>query len=1571
MIQIVTIKNPFEPQKRDVSESCYTGKDIGSYVNPEEKDVFLNGRAVENIETIPQDGDQLIIMPHIGGKALKGVLGLVAMVALSVYAGGIANGTMKLFGHLYKAYSVSAMLASGAVMFLGGKIINTIFPQQNPSLSFNEQETSQSYGWDLPTPTQVAGNVIGETYGECIPAAQLLEQHVETVDDKQYLDLLYCGGYGPVDSIDDIRIDYTSISNFSGVQIETRLGTNDQKPISFFKNTPLDQSVGVEMPDNSPVVRTSDSAKASSLEVTLEWAGGLFRVNDKGNYVNATVKFKLEYRLKGGTAWHNFNKTDNNYVYSVTAATNSAIRRTFLIDGLDPGQYEVRVTTVDRPRTSRYQTLYQWTILTSYINGVYSRPGKVLVALRIMATNQLSGGVPSLNWRQTRKYVWVYDPSLKQYVQKAADNPIWAAYDILHGCKQLKNINTGNMEFVVHGVPKESLNAYYDQWQEAADYADEEIKNQDGDMEPRFRFDAFFDSPQKRMTAAQKAANIGHAVIIPHGRNYGVVADKPGSITQIFGEGRTTVSSVKGSFTSKEERARAIEVTYNDSQNDFKNTVLTVRSPNYNTDGGTDNTANLTLFGVKRRSQAYREAITALATNERQLQFIELSTDIDGIVSEYGDIVGYNHAVSRIGIASGRIVSATTTTITLDKEVTLEKSKSYDLYIQRSDDTLQKLTVSASDYAGNVLTLASPIDAENLPQKFDNYAFGEVGKAVKPFRIVNASRNGDLLVSLKLAEYDEAMYATELDYSKYPVIDYVSSPTLDTIKSVTATEQTVSQEYSGISNILVNWEMNGMGTAPESFRIYLTSRNSDYSDIKNVRGLSCMFSNVPPGETYDITVSGVFDAVLYGSKSISIYIHGAAVETRASGFHAVPVAGGIQLVWNTARNSDIASYAVYVGDTLIGMTGGNQIFWACRKSGKYTFSLYQLDKDGNQKYTVLTTEATINLPSAVTDLKAEYLYRHYENGQTGYDVLVTYTVPDDAVTADVWYKTSSTDMSEAGVIPEGTLGTEIGYTVEWKHAGRSVDRVVIPAAKVGDSYKVKVVSVDLYGMETDKPQEITVHIEPKTEVPHTPDNFMADFSTALSFKWDAVTNTDIDFYELRFNQNPGSAVGLIGKTASDSFIYVPDAAMPRSAKVYLYAHNTTGKYGYPAELQYTYRQLDAPTVTFSEIPAGCKITLSALPERANGAKIKIEDKIIKVEATAYTYQGKAGIFDVSACYTDIFGEGYWSTTYLMTVKPTIDPSFFANESITLDMVDKTLKEAVADAQEAIPRLDGIDATLDGIDTTITGLKQTDTELSNTIVENKKTQDGQNSTFASQIKQNANNVTSIVENLNNEDPSSSAYKSIAKLQQTADSISSTVQKNKSDTDTAISKVDQKADSISSTVQDYKTSNDKTVSGLSSKVTQNANSITSIVTNLGKTPAESGYSAITQLQNAVNARVTKNDVINQINISTEGILIDGKKVHITGDTKFDNNVIVNGMLDSKSVSADKIQAGAVGTDQLAAKAVTANKMSVDSLDAITATIGTLRTKTSGARVEIKDNLIQVYDENNVLRVRLGVW
>ncbi len=107
-----------------------------------------------------------------------------------------------------------------------------------------------------------------------------------------------------------------------------------------------------------------------------------------------------------------------------------------------------------------------------------------------------------------------------------------------------------------------------------------------------------------------------------------------------------------------------------------------------------------------------------------------------------------------------------------------------------------------------------------------------------------------------------------------------------------------------------------------------------------------------------------------------------------------------------------------------------------------------------------------------------------------------------------------------------------------------------------------------------------------------------------------------------------------------------------------------------------------------------------------------------------------------------------------------------------------------------------------------------------------------------------------------------------------------------------------------------------------------------------------------------------------------------VDITGTittTQITDDAITSPKIAANAVTATEIAANAVTATAIATDAVTANKIqagavtaakiSVTQLDAITATIGTLRTATTGARSEIRDNVIKVYDSSNVLRVKIG--
>lgn len=60
-----------------------------------------------------------------------------------------------------------------------------------------------------------------------------------------------------------------------------------------------------------------------------------------------------------------------------------------------------------------------------------------------------------------------------------------------------------------------------------------------------------------------------------------------------------------------------------------------------------------------------------------------------------------------------------------------------------------------------------------------------------------------------------------------------------------------------------------------------------------------------------------------------------------------------------------------------------------------------------------------------------------------------------------------------------------------------------------------------------------------------------------------------------------------------------------------------------------------------------------------------------------------------------------------------------------------------------------------------------------------------------------------------------------------------------------------------------------------------------------------------------------------------------------------------------------------DKITTGTIAANKLNVGTLSAITANIGLLRTASSGARTEIENNQIRVYDSSGNLRVRMGIW
>jgi phage minor structural protein len=95
-----------------------------------------------------------------------------------------------------------------------------------------------------------------------------------------------------------------------------------------------------------------------------------------------------------------------------------------------------------------------------------------------------------------------------------------------------------------------------------------------------------------------------------------------------------------------------------------------------------------------------------------------------------------------------------------------------------------------------------------------------------------------------------------------------------------------------------------------------------------------------------------------------------------------------------------------------------------------------------------------------------------------------------------------------------------------------------------------------------------------------------------------------------------------------------------------------------------------------------------------------------------------------------------------------------------------------------------------------------------------------------------------------------------------------------------------------------------------------------------------STITQHTDLINLRVTKGEIINQINISPESILIAGSRIHITGQTTINNGVIQTAMIADAAITnakiatldAAKITTGTLSADRIAAGSIASSKLTI---------------------------------------------
>ncbi|MGW8181166.1 MAG: TipJ family phage tail tip protein, partial [bacterium] len=167
----------------------------------------------------------------------------------------------------------------------------------------------------------------------------------------------------------------------------------------------------------------------------------------------------------------------NDYI-TVQEATASPLHIAYKRYIVPEGQYDIRCKLVAKPISQeednpRYVDDIYWESFSEIVKDDFTYPGTALLAIRAMATDQLSGSMPRVTCLVTRSTVPVYD-GVSAYEQNSASNPAWASYHVLHKALYKNNPGVGDDtdpdNYEVHGVPaSRMIYADFESW---ADWCD-------------------------------------------------------------------------------------------------------------------------------------------------------------------------------------------------------------------------------------------------------------------------------------------------------------------------------------------------------------------------------------------------------------------------------------------------------------------------------------------------------------------------------------------------------------------------------------------------------------------------------------------------------------------------------------------------------------------------------------------------------------------------------------------------------------------------------------------------------------------------------------------------------------------------------------------------------------------------------------------------------------------------------------------------------------------------------------------------------------------------------------------
>jgi len=604
----------------------------------------------------------------------------------------------------------------------------------------------------------------------------------------------------------------TTDFNFQDVGFQSKFGTSNQTAMTGIPaESRSPTAVGTTVTTSAPVTRQITNTDVDAVIVTLTWPQ-IQVAEDDGDITGDTIEYKIQVQYNSGGF------TDI-ITTSVSGRTADAYARDHRINitGAFPVDIRVVRVTADSTESARVNA-FQFTSIQEVIDNSSTYPNSSYVSLRF--DSKQFNSIPTRKFRIRGVKVRIPGAGASSSGTPTVDNatgrivyPTGYIFNGVMGAATYTNcpamclldLLTNTRYGLGNHITDSNLDLF--SFVAASKFANEEVDDGTGSgaKEARFSCNVNIQSPKEAFAAINDLAGVMRCMPIWSAGGITISQDKPTSASYLFNLANVGEGGFNYSGSSLKTRHSVISVSYfnmDSKEVDFEVVEDATAISKFGTI-----VKQVKAFACTSRNQAARLGRAILFAEQNESETITFTTSIDsGVVVRPGSVIEVNDPVRAGARRGGRVVSATTTAITIDaeSETTLPAlNDNPTISIVLSDGTIESKIIS--DITGAVLTVSSAFSS--APNVNAPYVISSTTLQTQLFRVIQVEEQDDINYVITALTYVEGKYAFIEDNTPLSVrnISLLNAP-VSPPSNLTVTEKTVVINNIARSKLIVDWQ---------------------------------------------------------------------------------------------------------------------------------------------------------------------------------------------------------------------------------------------------------------------------------------------------------------------------------------------------------------------------------------------------------------------------------------------------------------------------------------------------------------------------------------------------------------------------------------------------------------------------------------------------------------------------------------------------------------------------------------------------------------------------------------------